>query len=188
MSKTALVLGVTGQDGSYLSKLLLQKNYKVYGTSRSDKHRKNDNDVMIRKLEISHYEQVLNLMGELKPCEIYNLAGQSSVGLSFQKPQETVLGIVNGALNILEAVKELNLDCRIFNACSSECYGDLTNQIADESTAFNPVSPYAIAKQTSYSLFKLYRQQYGMYICSGILFNHESPLPSANFVSQKIIK
>lgn len=123
-----------------------------------------------------------------KTDEIYNLAGQTSVGLSFQQPVETYESVTLGVLNLLEAVRFLGQDIRIYNACSSECFGDCTHEVATEKTAFKPRSPYAVAKAAAFWQTANYREAYGIYACSGILFNHDSPLRPNRFVTQKIIQ
>ena len=192
--KKALIIGISGQDGSLLAKYLLDKNYDVYGTSRDFelspfvglKKLKIFNDVKIYSMVLNDFRSVIKIINNIKPDEVYNLAGQTSVGYSFLQPVETIESIVNGCLNILESVKFLNLDCKIFNPCSSECYGD-TPSISNELSPFNPISPYAVAKTSSFWLTSNYRNAYGMYTCSGILSNHESFLRSERFVTMKII-
>ena len=192
--KKALIIGISGQDGSLLTKYLLDKNYDVYGTSRDFelspfvglKKLKIFNDVKIYSMVLNDFRSVIKIINNIKPDEIYNLAGQTSVGYSFLQPVETIESIVNGCLNILESVKFLNLDCKIFNPCSSECYGD-TPSISNELSPFKPISPYAVAKTSSFWLTSNYRNAYGMYTCSGILSNHESFLRSERFVTMKII-
>jgi GDPmannose 4,6-dehydratase len=124
---------------------------------------------------------------QFQPSEIYNLSGQTSVGLSFEKPVETVHSIAIGTLNILEAIRTIKLPIKFFNAGSSECFGDTQGQKANEQTPFKPRSPYAVAKVTAYELVNTYQESYGIFACTGILFNHESPLRSERFVTQKII-
>ena len=129
---------------------------------------------------------IIRVIDEIRPTEIYNLSGQSSVALSFDQPVETIEGIVFGTLNILEAVRQYASNVRFYNAGSSECFGDTGIQAADEHTAFRPKSPYGIAKAAAISLVTNYREAYGLFACSGILFNHESPLRPAHFVTRKI--
>ena len=192
--KKALIVGISGQDGSLLAKYLLENNYKVFGTSR-DHELTSFNG--LKKLEIydkvelqsmipNDFRSVIKVIDIVKPDEIYNLAGQTSVGFSFLQPVETIESIINGCLNVLETVKFLKLDCKIFNPCSSECFGD-SIESSTESTPFNPLSPYAVAKTSSYWLTSNYRKSYGIYTCSGILSNHESVLRSERFVTMKII-
>jgi len=198
MAKTALICGVGGQDGSYLAKLLLQKNYHVVGTSRNPDVAKTGNlsllgisgDLRCIPMESSDEESVRAAVNTSNPDEIYYLAGESSVAKSFQQPVKTFESIAMGAIYLLEAIKQKQADKRIclFNAGSSDYFGNATEIIADESTPLNPVSPYAIAKGSAYWLVKQYRQSYGMYACTGTLFNHESPLRSTHFVTQKIVQ
>lgn len=193
--KKTLICGVSGQDGSYLAKLLLEKGYKVYGTSRDSYINSFDNlsalgiknDVNALSMAINDFRSVVNVLKIVKPDEIYNLAGQSSVGLSFEQPVETLESINNGTLNLLEAIRFLEIPVRLYNAGSSECFGNTQNRGADESTSFKPRSPYAIAKSSAFWLVNNYREAYNLFACSGILFNHESPLRPARFVTKKII-
>lgn len=196
MLRTALIFGVTGQDGAYLTRFLLTKNYRVVGTSRGlvtspisnlDRLEVRDN-LQLKFIDTCDDDAVSSLLQETKPDEVYNFAGQSSVGLSFKHPRETIQSIFQTALNILEGVRQLKKECRVFNSCSAECFGELSGSIATEETSFNPLSPYAVAKESSYWLFKNYRESFGLYSCSGILFNHESPLRQDQFVSKKIIR
>lgn len=198
MAKTALICGVGGQDGSYLAKLLLQKNYHVVGTSRNPDVAKTGNlsllgisgDLRCIPMESSDEESVRAAVNTSNPDEIYYLAGESSVAKSFQQPVKTFESIAMGAIYLLEAIKQKQADKRIclFNAGSSDYFGNATEIITDESTPLNPVSPYAIAKGSAYWLVKQYRQSYGMYACTGTLFNHESPLRPTHFVTQKIVQ
>tara|TARA_R110001592_G_scaffold64252_1_gene197565 strand:+ start:6666 stop:7613 length:948 start_codon:yes stop_codon:yes gene_type:complete len=192
--KKALIVGISGQDGTLLSKHLLDIGYEVYGTSRDYeitnfnglKKLNIFNDVKIYSMVLNDFRSVLKIIDTVKPNEIYNLAGQTSVGYSYLQPFETFESIVNGCLNILESVKYLKIDCKIFNPSSSECYGG-SDEILDESSPFNPISPYAIAKTAAYWLTSNYRDSYGIYTCSGILSNHESFLRNERFVTMKIL-
>ncbi|MBN8462479.1 MAG: GDP-mannose 4,6-dehydratase [Dechloromonas sp.] len=192
--RTALVCGITGQDGSYLAQLLLSKGYCVWGTSRDPNPVALSNLCalgtanLLRIIPMRPEDQysVANAVAHCRPDEIYFLAGQSSVGLSFEQPGETIRSIVVGTLNILEACKGFNRPVRLFAAGSGECFGDTRNLPASEETPFNPGSPYAAAKASAYWLVKSYRDAYGLYACTGILFNHESPLRPASFVTRKI--
>ena len=192
--KRALIIGISGQDGSLLSKYLLDNNYEVYGTSRDFeitpftglKILNIFNHIKIYSMILNDFRSVIKVIDAVRPTEIYNLAGQTSVAYSFLQPVETIDSIINGCLNVLEAVKFLKLDCKIFNPCSSECYGD-SMDISNESTPFKPLSPYAVAKTSSYWLTSNYRNSYDIYTCSGILSNHESFLRSERFVTMKII-
>jgi GDPmannose 4,6-dehydratase len=193
---TALVCGVSGQDGAYLSKFLLQKGYRVVGTSRDAQMGTFSNlrrlgiteKVELRSMAANDFRSVLQIIKQANPNEIYNLAGQSSVGLSFEQPVETHESIIVGTLNILEGIRFLNKDIRFYNASSGECFGDTGGVIATEETPFKPRSPYAVAKSAAFWQVANYRESYGLLACSGILFNHESPLRPERFVTQKIIQ
>ena len=195
MSKKALIIGITGQDGAYLAKHLLAKNYEVIGSSR-DVMASNFNNlntlgirdqVKLISVSINDFRSVFNAIQVFSPDEIYNLAGQTSVGLSFDQPVEAIESIAIGTLNILEVIRLLNKPVRFYNAGSSECFGDTGDTPANEQTPFAPRSPYAVAKSTAKWLTTSYRESYGLYACTGILFNHESPLRPERFVTQKII-
>jgi GDPmannose 4,6-dehydratase len=194
--KSALICGVSGQDGSYLAHLLLGKGYKVWGTSRDAQGSQFSN---LEKLGILNNVNLLSMVPEdfrsvfmaiktAEPDEIYYLSGQSSVGLSFEQPAETIQSFVFGTLNMLEACRLFDKQIRLYNAGSSECFGDTFGQRANEMTPFNPRSPYAVAKSSAFLLVNNYRDAYGLYACTGLLFNHESPLRSSRFVTQKIIQ
>ena len=194
-NKTALICGIRGQDGSYLAELLLSKGYEVWGTSR-DIGSGNFNNlsflgiqdkVHLISMNTTDFISVFRVINEISPDEIYNLSGQSSVGLSFDQPKETIESIVLGMLNILEVMRENKKMVRIYHAGSSECFGDTKNKPANENTPFEPLSPYAIAKTTASMLVKNYRSAYGMHVSNGILFNHESVLRPERFVTQKIL-
>ncbi|HEY9080170.1 GDP-mannose 4,6-dehydratase [Magnetovibrio sp.] len=195
-TKRALIFGISGQDGAYLARLLLDKGYTVFGTSRDAEMTSAANLVRLGVRERvtlissvpSDYHSATKAITQARPDEIYNLSGQSSVGLSFEQPAETLNSIALGTLNILDAVRATNPDIRFYNASSGECFGDTNGVPANEKTAFNPCSPYAIAKAAAYWEVANYRAAYGLYACSGILFNHESPLRPARFVTQKIIQ
>ena len=197
--KKAIIFGVTGQDGAYLANFLLQKGYKVYGILRRtsainryriDKLEKN----LIKKLELIYGDvtdslNVIETLKKIKPNEIYNLAAQSHVGISFQKPIYTTATIVNGSLNILEAIRILNLKkTRYYQASSSEMFGNNQSKFLHENSTFDPQSVYAISKVYGYYLTRLYRHSYKIFASNGILFNHESPWRSENFVTKKIVK
>ena len=191
----ALICGITGQDGSYLAKLLVDKGYEVIGTSRDamvasmenlqrvDVHER----VVVASMSINDFRSVLSVIQQYLPDEIYNLAGQTSVGLSFEQPVEAMESITLGTLNILEAIRFVKQPIRIYNAGSSECFGDTGDAAADENTPFSPRSPYAVAKSSAHWLVQNYRDAYGLFACTGILFNHESPLRPKRFVTQKIV-
>jgi len=193
--KRALICGISGQDGSYLARFLLVKGYVVYGTSRDanitlfgNLHRLGIfNDVSLISMAPTDFRSVLQAFTRVKPDEVYFLAGQSSVGLSFEQPVETIESIVIGTLNILEAIRFTGGDIRFYNAGSSECFGDTGNSKANENTAFKPRSPYAVAKSAAFWQLSNYREAYGIFACSGILFNHESNLRPNRFVTRKIV-
>jgi GDPmannose 4,6-dehydratase len=193
--KKALILGVSGQDGAYLAELLLNKGYKVIGASRDCQMSSFKNlstlgikdEIELVSANINDFRSTLQSILKYKPDEIYNLSGQSSVGLSFEQPVETLESNSIGTLNILEAIRFSNRAIRFYNAGSSECFGDLNNELADETTLFKPRSPYAIAKATAFWLVHNYRESYNINASTGILFNHESPLRPERFVTRKII-
>lgn len=196
LDKKALIFGVCGQDGAYLSQLLLGKGYEVFGTSRSPQQHTScvnlarlgvAGRVRVLPLDLGNQMSVTSLIREVEPDEIYHLAGQSSVGLSFAQPAEALQSISISTLNILEALRSLNLRAKLFHACSSECFGNTDQFGASEHTAFRPRSPYAIAKAAAYWQVADYRSAYGLHACSGILFNHESPLRAPTFVTRKIV-
>lgn len=195
IAKKALIIGITGQDGAYLAKYLLDKGYVVAGSSRDimASSFNNLNTLKIRdriqflSVSINDFRSVFNAIQGIDPDEIYNLAGQTSVGLSFDQPVEAIESIAIGTLNILEVIRLLNKPVKFYNAGSSECFGDTGNSPANENTTFAPRSPYAVAKSTAKWLINSYRDSYGLFACTGILFNHESPLRPERFVTQKII-
>jgi len=195
MSKRALICGVSGQDGSYLARLLLEKGYDVYGGSRDAQVASFDNlvrlgvrdRVAVESVSLIDFRSVLQALMKIEPDEIYNLAGQSSVGLSFQQPVETLESIAQGTLNLLEAIRFTARPIKLYNASSSECFGDTKAEPADEQTPFRPRSPYAVAKAAAFWEVANYREAYGLFACSGILFNHESPLRPERFVTRKIV-
>ncbi len=196
LARTALIFGISGQDGSYLAKLLLDKGYDVWGCSRDREVARFDNlrqlaifdRVVLRSASLNDFRSVVQVIAEADADEIYNLAAQSSVGLSFEQPVETIDGSVNGTINILEALRFLKSRARMYNASSSECFGNTHDQPANETSPFRPCSPYGVGKAASHWLVSNYREAYGLFACSGILFNHESPLRPARFVTQKIIR
>jgi len=193
--KKALICGVTGQDGSYLAKFLLDKGYVVYGTSRDSQMSNISNlqslgingSVQLLSMALNDFRSVLQTLAKVEPDEVYNLAGPSSVSLSFQQPVETLESITVGTLNLLESIRFINLPVWVYNACSSECFGTTEGFAADETTAFRPRSPYALAKAAAFWEVSNYREAYNLYACSGLLFNHESPFRSKRFVTRKII-
>lgn len=193
--KIALICGVSGQDGAYLAQLLLQKGYLVCGTSRDAQVSSFRNlvrlgirdQIKLESVALNDFRSVLQVLMKIQPQEVYNLAGQSSVGLSFNQPVETLESIATSTLNLLEAIRFTGAPIKFYNAGSSECFGDIGNQAADEITPFRPRSPYAVAKSAAFWEVANYREAYGLFACSGILFNHESPLRPQRFVTQKIV-
>ena len=196
MAKRALICGISGQDGSFLSRLLLEKGYEVHGTARDAQITTFPNLVQMgtrerivcHSMALNDFRSVLQVLSKVQPDEIYNLAGQSSVGLSFDQPVETLESISLGVLNLLEAIRFTGRPIRLYNAGSSECFGNADGQPADETTPFRPRSPYAVAKATAFWEVANYREAYGLFACTGILFNHESPLRPERFVTQKIVR
>jgi GDPmannose 4,6-dehydratase len=194
IKKKALICGVSGQDGAYLAQLLLGKGYQVFGASRDAQVASFENlsrlgirdRIAVDSVSLIDFRSVLQALMKIQPDEVYNLAGQSSVGLSFQQPVETLESIAQGTLNLLEAIRFTGGPIRLYNAGSSECFGD-TDLPADENTPFRPRSPYAVAKAAAFWEVANYREAYGLYACSGMLFNHESPLRPERFVTKKII-
>ena len=192
--RTALILGCSGQDGSLLCQSLIKKRYRVIGLSKN-KNQKTSNlqklgiekDIEFNVGDITDLKCIKRLIDVYSPEEIYNLAGQSSVGISFTKPILTIESIIKGTATILEACKETSYTGRIFFAGSGEMFGQ-TDQGANINHKKNPQSPYAIAKLTSFNLVKMYREIFSLKCMTGVLFNHESPLRSDIFVTQKIIK
>jgi len=195
-NKKALICGIGGQDGGYLSKFLLEKGYEVWGTSRDAEGRRFSNLASLGVLEKVHiisvyvedYHSVYKAVSGIKPDEIYYLAGQSSVGLSFDQPAETIQSMTLGVINFLNSIKDLEMPIKFYNAGSSECFGDSIGLYSDESTCFNPKSPYGIAKSASHFLVKNYSESYSIFACTGILFNHESVFRPERYVTQKIIQ
>lgn len=194
MSKTALITGVTGQDGSYLSKLLLDKGYRVVGvkrrtslinTDRVDAHFEHAN-FELRYGNLHDSASLYRLVQETQPDEVYNLGAQSHVRVSFEVPEETVDSVSIGTLRLLEACRLLKPDVKFYQASSSEMYGDNPETPQSETTRMTPASPYACAKLFSHNLVRNYRVGYGMHASSGILFNHESPMRGETFVTRKI--
>ncbi len=191
----ALICGVSGQDGAYLAKLLISKGYEVYGTSRDAQLTSFSNlkrlnvfgQVNKISLALNDFRSVLQALVQVEPDEIYNLAGQSSVGLSFEQPVETLESISIGTLNFLEAIRFTGKKVKFYNAGSSECFGDTGGEAANENTPFQPRSPYAVSKASAHWIVANYREAYSLHACTGILFNHESPLRPERFVTQKIV-
>ncbi len=195
MQKRALICGVSGQDGVYLAQLLLEKGYDVHGTTRSVD---NSNLGNLRQLDVGEkitthcmsikaLTSVQRVLADVQPNEIYNLAGESSVGLSFERPAEALMSISVGTFNLLEAIRSTEQPIKLYNAGSSECFGD-AHVPSDERTPFRPRSPYAVAKSSAFWGVANYREAYQLFACTGILFNHESPLRPEHFITQKIVK
>ena len=194
MTKKALIIGISGQDGAYLARLLTARGYEVHGTSRDHELATFSslarlgfkNEIKFHSLALSDFRSVLSVIQKVRPDELYNLAGQTSVGLSFSYPVETFESISVGTLNILECLRMLDSGIRFYNAGSSEVFGNTPNG-ADESTPFHPRSPYATAKAAAHFTVANYREAYKLHCATGVLFNHESPLRPARFVTKKIV-
>ena len=194
--KTALITGITGQDGSYLAEFLLEKGYEVHGTIRRSSvdfreriaHLEGTPHFHLHYADLGDSMSVLGVVGKVRPDEIYNLAAQSHVQVSFDSPEFTADVDAVGVLRILEAVRQLGMTdkCRIYQASTSELYGKVEEVPQNENTPFHPYSPYAVAKQYGFWIVKEYREAYNMYACSGILFNHESERRGETFVTRKI--
>jgi GDPmannose 4,6-dehydratase len=198
--KRALITGITGQDGSYLADFLLSKGYEVHGVKRrsssfnterldeiySDWHEQ-DSRIFLHFADMSDAGSLWNLLYAVKPDEVYNLAAQSHVRVSFDIPEYTCDVTANGALRLLEGIRRVGLDCRYYQASSSEMFGSALPP-QNENTSFHPRSPYACAKLFAHSITANYRESYGMFACSGILFNHESPRRGETFVTRKIAR
>jgi GDPmannose 4,6-dehydratase len=196
--KTAVITGITGQDGSYLAELLLQKDYKVVGlvrrSSMEDKklfnieHLLQNKNLILENGDLTDSPSLWRIIGSYQPDEFYNLAAQSHVGASFTSPESTFQINATGVLNCLEAIKTLKPNTKFYQASTSEMFGDNTNAPQNEETVLSPVSPYACAKVAAHNLLVNYRKAYGLFVCSGILFNHESPRRGEQFVTRKITK
>lgn len=194
--KKALITGVCGQDGSYLAKLLLEKGYKVYGAERrtsTKNHWRLEHLGVLGKIEIVDFDlleqsNVTNIIKELQPDEIYNLAAQSFVGISFTQPILTTQIDAMGVLYILEAIKNFSPNSKFYQASTSEMFGKIQDKVQNENTPFYPRSPYGVAKLYAHWMTINYRESYGLHASSGVLFNHESPLRGEEFVTQKIVK
>lgn len=193
-NKKALIIGVSGQDGAYLAKFLLEKGYEVTGTSRDHEVSSFSNlsslgikgQVKLQSMVTSDFRSVLTVLQRANPDEVYNLAGQTSVGMSFEYPVETFDSILIGTMNLLECIRLIQRPVKFYNAGSSEVFGN-TNRPADEETPFKPRSPYATAKAAAHYAVANYREAYGLFASTGILFNHESPLRPQRFVTRKIV-
>lgn len=196
MKKKALITGVTGQDGSYLSEFLLAKGYEVHGVIRRSSvdfreriaHLEGHADFHLHYADLSDSMSVMQVMGKVRPDEVYNLAAQSHVQVSFDSPEYTADIDAVGVLRLLEAIRLCGLtdSCRFYQASTSELYGKVEEVPQNEETPFHPYSPYAVAKLYGFWIVKEYREAYGMYACSGILFNHESERRGETFVTRKI--
>jgi len=203
VSKRALITGITGQDGAYLTELLLNKGYEVHGIKRRaslfntnridhlyhDPHEKG-RDLTLHYGDLSDSSNLIRIVKEVQPDEIYNLAAQSHVAVSFESPEYTADVDALGTLRLLEAIRILGLEnkCRFYQASTSELFGEVQETPQTESTPFYPRSPYAVAKLYAYWITVNFRESYGMYACNGILFNHESPLRGETFVTRKITR
>jgi len=196
--KVALITGLTGQDGSYLAELLLEKGYEVHGivrrasslnTQRID-HLTHKDNFILHYGDLTDGLNLTRLLKEIKPSEIYNLAAQSHVAVSFESPEYTADVVATGTLRLLEAIRLLGLEkkIRFYQASTSELFGEVRETPQDENTPFYPKSPYAVAKMYAYWITVNYRESYGMYACNGILFNHESPRRGETFVTRKITR
>jgi len=195
MHKVALILGVTGQDGCYLARLLLEKGYEVIGVSRG----KSEyglrglvtlgvvDQVRLKLFDAQQIDDLKACINDTRPVEIYNLAGESSVAESFTKPKQIIDSTIKISVNCLEIIRNDFPETRYYCSASSDCFGDTGQTLADETSPFRPVSPYGVAKAACHYLTQVYRKTYGLFACSGIVFNHESPLRPSVFVTQKIV-
>lgn len=196
--KTALIIGINGQDGSYIASQLLQQGYQVCGTTRKKSTGNTSHNhsllaiadsISIYELDITNTSQTYQLLDYLRPDIIYHLGGLTSVSLSFTDPIEAFTSICQSTLNLLECVHLNHRHARVFIPCSSDCFGQTNyGQPATEKTLFNPRSPYALAKSSAYDLSHFYRKQYGLFVSVGILSNHKSPLRGPHFVTSKIVR
>ncbi len=194
--KVALITGITGQDGSYLAELLLEKGYDVHGTIRRSStdyreriaHLEGTPNFHLHYADLGDSMSIIQVMNKVKPTEVYNLAAQSHVQVSFDSPEFTADVDATGVLRILEAIRQCGLEktCRMYQASTSELYGKVEEVPQNENTPFHPYSPYAVAKQYGFWIVKEYREAYNMFCCSGILFNHESERRGETFVTRKI--
>lgn len=194
--KTAIITGISGQDGPYLAKLLLEKNYKVVGTVRSYRCANNKNfeylgiknDVILEELDLLDMANVIRIIQKHKPDEIYNLAAQSSVGLSFDQPLGTFSFNTTSVNNLLESIRLFSPLTKLYQASSSEMYGRVKSMPIALETPMHPISPYGVSKMASYFMITTYRESYDLFVCNGVLFNHESYLRSNNFFVKKVIR
>ena len=195
MTKVALITGISGQDGAYLAQLLLSKKYKVVGTDRRSARSVNwrlkrlgiENKIIYEEMELGEIYEIQRIFKKYNINEVYNLAAQSFVGTSFSSPLNTANITALGALRILETIRSVNKKIKFYQASSSEMFGDVLEKTQKETTPLNPQSPYAVSKVFSHYLTQNYRNSYGMFATSGILFNHESPLRGEEFVTRKIV-
>lgn len=195
MAKRALICGISGQDGSCLARFLLGKGYEVFGSSRDIRGAQFGNldrmairrEVRLLSMDVNNLGDVLRVFSEVRPDEVYNLAGQSSVGLSFERPVETLESISRGTMNLLEAIRTLDGSIRFFNAGSTECFGDTGWDAVDEGACFHPKSPYGVAKAAAFWEVVNYRESYDLFACTGILSPHESPFRNERFVTRRIV-
>ncbi len=201
MEKIALITGITGQDGSYLAELLLEKGYAVHGVVRRTsnllrsriEHLRNDENIYGKSLflhygDLSDGTTLRRIFSEVRPAEIYHLAGQSHVGLSFEIPESTCEEIGMGTLGLLEIARDQPQALKFYHASSSEIFGNAAESPQTENTALQPASPYGCAKAFATQLARVYRDSYGLFVCNGILYNHESPRRGENFVTRKIAR
>jgi len=194
--KRALITGVTGQDGAYLAELLLREGYEVYGLVRGINsfqrmklaYLKIENEINYVECNILDFVSVINLIKRIRPDEIYNLAAQSSVGASFNEPITTIQINSQSLLNLLEAIRMLEIPVKVYQASSSEMFGSINNLPINEKSVMHPASPYAISKATAHFSSVCYRESYGIFISNGILFNHESYLRGDNFFVKKVVR
>ena len=193
--KKALITGITGQDGAYLAKFLLDKGYSVYGTVRDSSNLRRTNlkflgihgSVEVISANLLDLSNVIRMLERVKPEEIYNLASQSSVGMSFEQPIGTIEFNILSTTNLLEAMRILSLSARFYEASSSEMFGKVSQLPITEETTLHPVSPYGISKAAAHWITVNYREAYDLFSCCGILFNHESVLRAGHFVTKKIL-
>lgn len=196
MAKTAIITGITGQDGAYLSRLLIEKGYKVVGLTRPDAEENYFglnylglyDKVTLKECGLLDLPKIKKIFKEFKPAEVYNLAAQSSVGASFEEPQETIHFNIQSVLNLLQAIKKVDKKIKFYQASSSEIFGNTKKLPITESSVIQPASPYGISKATGHWLAINYREAFDIFVCCGILFNHESYLRGNNFIVKKIIR
>ena len=193
--KTALITGITGQDGAYLARLLVDKNYSVTGTTRSDnpnlsglRHLDILDKIAVEKCDLTNQDAALRIIQKYNPHEVYNLTGQSSVGLSFKEPSLTAISNILPTLNLLEAIRTTDKNIRFYQASSSDMFGKAEKLPVREESPFRPISPYAVSKVSAHLITVSYREAFGLFSVSGIMFNHESYLRENNFFIKKIIR